>query len=371
MGEPVFKLKPLLEKYNIAIFSSNYALYGDMSRRVMSMLHDFIQEMEVYSIDECFLSLRGFQNYNLRDYGKNIINSVTKGTGIPVSMGIAETKTLAKVASKYAKKHKRYEGVCIIDTEEKRIKALQQLSIGDVWGIGYRQQKKLEYYNIKTAFDFVQKKESWVKNILTVTGARTWKELNGIPVFSLEDYIPNKKSICTSRSFRDMLGDFETLMEAIANFAASCARKLRRQHSCASALQVFIQTNRFREDLPQLYQSQAISIPVATSSVLELIHYSREILQNIYREGYLYKKAGVIVTDIVPENNIQLNIFDKCDRDKQQKVLNVLDRINLKYGPQLLKIASQGSGRKWKLKNEYISKQYTTNMNDLIQVVVK
>lgn len=141
MGEPVFKLKPLLEKYNIAIFSSNYALYGDMSRRVMSMLHDFIQEMEVYSIDECFLSLHGFQNYNLRDYGKNIINSVTKGTGIPVSMGIAETKTLAKVASKYAKKHKGYEGVCIIDTEEKRIKALQQLSIGDVWGIGYRQQK--------------------------------------------------------------------------------------------------------------------------------------------------------------------------------------------------------------------------------------
>ena len=371
MGEPVFKLKPLLEKYNIAIFSSNYALYGDMSRRVMSMLHDFIQEMEVYSIDECFLSLHGFQNYNLRDYGKNIINSITKGTGIPVSMGIAETKTLAKVASKYAKKYNGYEGVCIIDTEEKRIKALQQLSIGDVWGIGYRQQKKLEYYNIKTAFDFVQKKESWVKNILTVTGARTWKELNGIPVFSLEDYIPNKKSICTSRSFGDMLGDFETLMEAIANYAASCARKLRRQHSCASALQVFIQTNRFREDLPQLYQSQAISIPVATSSVSELIHYSRKILQNIYREGYLYKKAGVIVTDIVPENNIQLNIFDKCDRDKQQKVLNVLDRINLKYGPQLLKIASQGSGRKWKLKNEYISKQYTTNMNDLIQVVVK
>lgn len=368
MGEPVFKLTRLIEQHGIAVFSSNYSLYGDMSHRVMSILSQFVEDMEIYSIDEAFLSLKGFENYNLEEYGRNIVRTVTKGTGIPVSMGIAPTKTLAKVASKFAKKYKGYNGVCIIDTEEKRIKALKQFEIGDVWGIGRRYQKKLEYHSIRTAFDFTQKSESWVRNMMTVVGVRTWKELRGISAIDLEKVAPDKQTICTSRSFGEMIGDFDTLMESVANFTASCARKLRTQRSCAGMLQVFIYTNRFREDLPQYYNSQIINSPTATNDVTELIHYARLALKNIYKEGYHYKKAGVIVMDIVPRNGVQQNLFDERDRMKHEQVLEVLDRVHKKYGTRVLKVAAQGTGKKWALKSEYLSKQYTTNPDDFIEI---
>lgn len=371
MGEAVFKLTELIEKYHIAVFSSNYALYGDMSRRVMSILHDWIQDMEIYSIDEAFLSFRGYGNYNLAEYAKKIVDAVTTGTGIPVSMGIAPTKTLAKIASKYAKKYKAYNGVCIIDTDDKRIKALQKFEIGDVWGIGYRYQKKLEYYGVKTAYDFTMKSESWVRKLMTVVGVRTWKELKGIPVIELETKPSDKQTICTSRSFGEMTGEFDTLMEAIANFAASCSRKLREQHSCAGTMQIFIYTNRYREDLPQYFQSQTVILPTATNDPAELIHFARKALVCIYRKGYQYKKAGVIVMDIVPEDNVQLSLFDDRNRQKHKKILAILDNINRKYGIRTLKIAAQGTGKKWSLKNEYLSKQYTTNPNDFIQITIK
>lgn len=368
MGEPVFKLTHLIEQHGIAVFSSNYSLYGDMSHRVMTILSQFVEDMEIYSIDEAFLSLKGFENYNLEEYGRNIVRTVTKGTGIPVSMGIAPTKTLAKVASKFAKKYKGYNGVCLIDTEEKRIKALKQFEIGDVWGIGRRYQKKLEYHSVRTAFDFTQKSESWVRNMMTVVGVRTWKELKGIPAIELEKVAPDKQTICTSRSFGEMIEDFDTLMESVANFTASCARKLRTQRSCAGMIQVFIYTNRFREDLPQYYNSQIINLPTATSDVTELIHYARLALKNIYKKGYQYKKAGVIVMDIVPGNSVQQNLFNERDRIKHEKVLEVLDGIHKKYGTRLLKVAAQGTGKRWALKSEYLSKQYTTNPDDFIEI---
>ena len=368
MGKPVFKLTRLIEQHGIAVFSSNYALYGDMSHRVMTILSQFVEDMEIYSIDEAFLSLKGFENYNLEEYGRNIVRTVTKGTGIPVSMGIAPTKTLAKVASKFAKKYKGYNGVCLIDTEEKRIKALKQFEIGDVWGIGRRYQKKLEYHGVRTAFDFTQKSESWVRNMMTVVGVRTWKELKGISTIELEKVVPDKQTICTSRSFGEMIEDFDTLMESVANFTASCSRKLRAQRSCAGMLLVFIYTNRFREDLPQYYNSQIINLPTATSDVTELIHYARLALKNIYKKGYQYKKAGVIVMDIVPGNSVQQNLFDERDRIKHEKVLEVLDGVHKKYGTRVLKVAAQGTGKKWALKSEYLSKQYTTNPDDFIEI---
>lgn len=368
MGEPVFKLAKLIERHGIVVFSSNYALYGDMSHRVMTMLSQFVEDMEIYSIDESFLSLKGFDNYNLKDYGSTIVRTVTKGTGIPVSMGIAPTKTLAKMASKYAKKYKGYNGVCVIDNEEKRIKALKQFDIGDVWGIGSRYRKKLEYYGVKTAYDFTQKSESWVRKMMTVVGVRTWKELRGIPSIELEKVAPDKQTICTSRSFGELIEDFDTLMESVANFTASCARKLRAQRSCASMLQVFIYTNRFREDLPQYSNSQMITVPTPTSDVTELIHYARLALKNIYKEGYQYKKAGVIVMDIVPQSCVQQNLFDERDRIKHEKVLEVLDAVHKKYGTRILKVAAQGTGKKWALKSEYLSKQYTTNPDDFIEI---
>lgn len=368
MGEPVFKLTKLIEEHGIAVFSSNYALYGDMSHRVMSILSQFVEDMEIYSIDESFLSFKGFENYDLREYGSEIVKAVTKGTGIPVSMGIAPTKTLAKVASKFAKKYKGYDGVCLIDSEEKRIKALKLFEIGDVWGIGRRYRKKLEYYGVKTAYDLTQKSEAWVRKQMTVVGVRTWKELRGIPVLELEHIPPAKQTICTSRSFGEMIEDFDTLMESVANFTASCARKLRVQRSCAGVLQVFIYTNRFREDLPQYDNSLIITLPTPTNDVTELIHYARLALKNIYKAGYRYKKAGVIVMDIEPQDSVQQNLFDERDRMKHEKVMEVMDKVHKKYGTRVLKVATQGTGKKWALKSEYLSKQYTTNPDDFIEI---
>lgn len=368
MGEPVFKLTKLIEEHGIAVFSSNYALYGDMSHRVMTILSQFVEDMEVYSVDESFLSFKGFENYDLKEYGSKIVKAVTKGTGIPVSMGIAPTKTLAKIASKFAKKYKGYDGVCLIDSEEKRIKALKLFEIGDVWGIGRRYRKKLEYYGVKTAYDLTQKSETWVRKQMTVVGVRTWKELRGIPVLKLEHIPPAKQTICTSRSFGEMIEDFDTLMESVANFTASCARKLRAQRSCAGVLQVFIYTNRFREDLPQYDNSLMMTLPTPTNDVTELIHYARLALKNIYKAGYRYKKAGVIVMDIEPQDSVQQNLFNERDRMKHEKVMEVMDKVHKRYGTRILKVAAQGTGKKWALKSEYLSKQYTTNPDDFIEI---
>lgn len=251
MGTPLYQIRDNLEANNVAVFSSNYNLYGDMSRRVMMLLSEFTPELTQYSIDEAFLDLSGFgEGEKLVSYGRKIVKAIGKGTGIPVTMGIAPTKTLAKVASRYGKKYKGYQGVCMIDSEEKRIKALQGFEIGDVWGIGHRSLDKLRYYGINTALDFTQKSESFVRKLLTITGVRTWKELRGESCIDVEE-LPQKKSICTSRSFPDSgLSELSSLEEAVANFSSECGRKLRMQHSCCTEITVFAYTSRFRLDLP-------------------------------------------------------------------------------------------------------------------------
>lgn len=368
MGVPVFEVKEIIEKNDVAVFSSNYTLYGDMSHRVMALLHEFVPEIEVYSIDEAFLSFERFNHLDLYEYGKKIVRTVTKSTGIPVSLGIAPTKTLAKIANKYAKKYKGYKGVCIIDTEEKRIKALQQFEAGDVWGIGRQYMRRLEYHGIKTAYDFTLRSESWIRREMTVTVARTWKELRGIPCIALETGDSTKKSICTSRSFGKMTEDDEVLREAVANFAAACARKLREQNAAANIMQVFILTNLFRQDLPQYCQYRNFTLPVPTNNTSELIRYSGLLLKTIYRKGYQYKKAGVMVMDIVPAEHIQMNIFDKRNRVRDKKIVSVMDTLSKKYGTHIIKCATQGNGKKWKLKNEFISRRFTTNLDDIIQI---
>lgn len=368
MGDPFFKVKDIIEKNGIHVFSSNYVLYGDMSSRVMKILSSFVKDVEVYSIDESFLDLTGYEEYyNLWEYGKQIVNTVTRNTGIPVSMGIAPTKTLAKVASKFAKKYKRYGGVCIIDSEEKREKALKLFDIEDVWGVGRQYAKLLNYHGIKTAYDFTLKPESFIRKHMKVGGVRTWKELRGIPCYDLEQP-QDKKSICTSRSFGETVTDYPTLSEAVSNFAAACARKLREQNLCAGMITVFILTNRFRADLPQDFECRTISLPVATNASSELIAAACSILQHIYKKGYAYKKAGCVVSGIVPANEVQLNLFDETDRVRLQRLYNTVDRVNKKNGTDALKIAAQGYSKKWKLKNEHISKRYTTNLNDIITI---
>ncbi len=368
MGEPAFKMKELIEANNVAVFSSNYTLYGDMSNRVMKTLAGFAENLEIYSIDEAFIDFRGYMLTDLAAYGRKIVRTVTKNTGIPVSMGIAPTKTLAKVANKYAKKFKGYKGVCMIDTEEKRVKALQKFEIGDVWGIGRKYSKFLKYNGILTAYDFTLKSRSWVRKNMTVVGERMWEELNGFPCIEMEDEAKAKKQICTSRSFGTRLTEFDDIFEAVSNFTATCAAKLRKQNSCAAGLMVFIMTNPFRENDPQYVNSRHYKLPVPTISTTELIEYSKRLLAEVYRTGYSYKKAGTIITEIVPDKPIQGDLFDDVDRDKQKKLMDTVDKINDSLGTYKIRVASQGYGKKWKLRNEKLSPCYTTRIDDIIKV---
>lgn len=332
-----------------------------MSSRVMSILSSLAPDIEVYSIDEAFVNLDGIADY--QSLGTNIVNKVYKSTGIPVSLGIAPTRTLAKMANKFAKKYPAYKRVCCIDSDEKREKALRLFAIGDVWGIGRRQAAKLEKEGVKTAYDFTQLPGSWVRKYMTVVGERTWKELHGIPCIT--ENITLRKQICTSRSFGQMIENIEQMDEAVSTFASTCAKKLREQKGYAVSLLVFIQTNRFREDLPQYWKSVSVNLPVPTDDTLEIVHYALSGLRNIFRAGYQYKKAGVIITEIT--SNVQGNLFDTVDRDKKDRLMSAIDSINDKHGHSV-KLAIQGHGAGWKLKQEQLSKHYTTDLGEIIEI---
>ena len=335
-----------------------------MSARVMSILSSLAPDIEVYSIDEAFVNLDGITDY--QSLGTDIVNKVYKGTGIPVSLGIAPTRTLAKMANKFAKKYPAYKRVCCIDTDEKREKALRLFEIGDVWGIGRRQAAKLEKEGVKTAYDFTQLSGSWVRKYMTVVGERTWKELRGIPCIS--ENITPRKQICTSRSFGQMIESIEQMDEAVSTFSATCAKKLREQKGYAVSLHVFIITNRFREDLPQYWKSVSVNLPVPTDDTLEIVHYALCGLRRIFKTGYQYKKAGVIITEIT--YNVQNNLFDTVDRDKRERLMNAIDSINGKHGHSV-KLAVQGQGTGWKLKQEQLSKHYTTDLGEIIEIHCK
>lgn len=367
MGIPAYQIKDEIQKHNIAVFSSNYTLYGDMSSRVMSILSELVPEIEIYSIDEAFLNLDGINH--LPVFGNKIVNRIVRGTGIPVSLGIAPTKTLAKIANKFAKKYPAYNQVCIINSEEKRIKALQITDISDIWGIGSRQIVKLKQHGVSTAYDFTKLPGSWVRKYMTVTGERTWKELQGLSCINMEAVPPSKKQICTSRSFGKMIEDFTTMSEAIATHASTCAKKLRQQKSYAISLMVFIHTNNFRQDLPQYWKNTVIKLPVPTSDTLEIVHHSLTGLNTIFMEGYQYKKAGVIITEITSDG-VQQNIFDTVDRKKREKLMQTLDKINGNFQHHV-KLAVQGNGREWKLKQERLSGRYTTDMNEILTIHCK
>ena len=372
MGIPFYQARELIEKNGVAVFSSNYNLYGDMSRRVMTLLAEFTPTLMPYSIDEAFLDLSGMGSGEaLRDYGKRIVRVVGKGTGIPLTIGIATTKTLAKVAAHYGKRYKGYEGVCLIDTDERREKALRQLPVGEVWGIGRRLRATLEYHGVRTAWDLTQKSESWTRRLLTVTGTRVWRELRGESCIDIDE-LPLQKSVCTSRSFADEgIADLGRLEEAVANFAAACSRKLKARQSCCSGLTLFAYTSRFRDDLPARSINRTIHLPVPTNDQQEIIHAAITLLRADWDRSttYHYKKAGVIVWDITAASAIQTNLFDPIDRAKQARLAAAIDAINRRNGHDTVKVAIQGTAPKnWGLKQEHISQQYTTNLLEIIQV---
>jgi DNA polymerase V len=368
MGVPVFEIEPFLRKHNVAVFSSNYALYGDMSQRVMNTLSTFTPELEIYSIDEAFLGLHGFRNFNLREYGAVIKRVTGKNTGIPVSVGIGPTKTLAKAANHFAKKVPENRGVCVIDTDEQRVAALKELPVRKVWGIGRQYEKMLLANGITTAYDFTMRPAPWVQAHMSIVGVRTQKELLGVPCSELEIEPEPNKAICTARSFGAMQTEFSVIAEAVSAFTARCAHRLRAQHSCASLIMVFIHTNEHRRDLLQYAKNRVVQLPVASNSDFELCRHAKAALKEIFKAGYRYKKAGVIVSGIVPEANVQLSLFDAVDRERQAKTLQLMDNLNARYGRDAVRVAAQGFERKWRLRQERLSPCYTTRLEDLITV---
>lgn len=370
MCAPFYQVKDFIAANDISVFSSNYTLYGDMSHRVMSLLSEYSNFFWQYSIDEMFLAFPSTKSAEqLYELGKKIRKEVLKGTGIPITVGIATTKTLAKMASKYGKTYKGYNGVCMIDSEEKRVKALQKFPVGDVWGIGYRNVKKLNGYGINTAWDLLQKREEWIRKVLTVAGLRVAMELKGIDCINLDE-TPERQSICTSRSFPDNgVSDYSVLEEAIANFTAACSRKLKERECCCKLLTVFAYTSRFRLDLPYHFIHRTIELPVATNDRQELIGYALKVLKMEWEEGhFLYKKAGIIVEEIIPARAVQYNLFDEVNRSRQSTLAKTIDEINRKNGSDTVKIAVQGFDKSWHLKSEHISRQFTTNLKDIIKV---
>lgn len=368
MGAAAFEYRALFAQHDIQVFSSNYALYGDMSNRVMTLLAEFSPEIEIYSIDEAFLKFTGFEeNYNLQEYGNQIRYRVTKGTGIPISVGFAPTKSLAKVANKIAKKFPERTGsVHIIDTEEKRIKALKWLPVEDIWGIGRQHAKRLKALNIVTAYDFTQMNDAWVQKQMSIVGLRLKRELEGTPCLEME--LPSdKKNIATTRSFESNYTDYQMISERVSTFAVTCAEKLRKQKSCCNALMVFVHTNGHRKDLPQYSRNMVMKLPYPTNSSIELSIFATQALEKIFKKGYAYKKAGVIVMDFTPENPEQLTMFESSNI-KHKELMKTIDSINNAVGTKKVKLASQDLKRTWKMRQDKLSPHYTTRLSEVIKV---
>ena len=377
-GTPYFQLAEQFPNQKIVVFSSNYELYGELTSRVVSIIRKEAPAYFRYSIDECFVYLDGMEKIDLKAWGEELHKKIKRNVGMPVSIGLAPNKTLAKMASHFAKKYQGYHHCCMIDSDQKRIKALKLYPIDEVWGIGRRYAARLEALGVKTAYDFAEHNQTWVKATFNnIVIERTWRELNG------EDCVPNeemakKKSICTSRSFNGMITDLDGLRTHVSNYAARCAEKLRQQGTVASIVGVFLNTNAFREDLPQYWNFQEMRLVTPSSSTITIVKAANEVLQKLYRQGYHYKKAGVIVMGIGPNSPIQQDLFDiNAEQFEKMKRLDaVIDRINKVNGTETIVLGSQqytqkdGKGKANvfanAIKHDFKSKNPTTRWSDII-----
>lgn len=371
MGAPTFKIKELVKEKNIKLFSSNYPLYGDLSNRVMSILEQFTPNVEIYSIDEAFLNFDGLAILDYHNYGIQMKSRVQKWVGIPVCIGFAETKALCKVANKIAKKFQdKTQGVYVIDTEEKRIKALKWTKIEDVWGIGYQTIKKARLRNIKTALDFIAPQhEAWIKKEMGVVGLRLKCELEGKSVLNLEPISDQKKSISTTRSFPKQISDFDLLRERVATFAAVCAEKLRKQKSCCHTIIVMLVIDRHTIETSKYYFNMAVTLPFATNSTLTIANAAIDMLKKLHKgnENMKFKKAGVIVTELIDENKKQLQLFEE-ENPKHLALMKVMDQLNIKIGNTKVKLATQNLNLTWNMNQNYLSPKYTTNFKEILEI---
>ena len=371
-GDPIFKKKEIVQHYGVKLFSTNMMLYAAMSKRVNNILRSAVPHSETYSIDESFLYLDGIEKYhNLEDYMRGVVEKVRLYTDIPVSVGIAPTKTLAKIGSKFAKQYKGYRSVCMIDSEEKRQKALALFNLVDVWGIGKQTLAKLHYLGIQTPLEFADKKESWVRSHFTKLGVQTWKELNGIPCIDTSE-VAQRQTICTSRSFGSLVTDYDELQASVASFAASCANKLRGQHSLTSAVTVFVSSNRFREDLPQYSNGQTRILPMPTSDTIEITQAALSVLKEIYREGVSYKKTGVVLGNITDASYVQQNLFDEVKkRPERMQLMKSIDALNHRFGLRKIHLAVEGEEKQaWHAKSEFRSGNYLSDLKEILTIQI-
>ena len=369
MGTPFFKLKYLVDEGRLAVRSSNYTLYGDLSERVMSILRSEAPAIEIYSIDEAFMILDGISDEAIVPFCRRLVRKIRKWVGIPVSIGVAPTKTLAKAASHFAKKYPGYKGVCVIDSEEKRLKALSLTEISDVWGIGRRSAPKLEAKGVRTAGDFALRNREWVRREMGVTGVRTWMELNGTPAVQ-EHNDESRQTICTSRSFAEMTDDYEEISLKVSDFAAMCAKKLRDDGTVARTVGVFLLTNRFREDLAQYYPQAAVTLEVPANSTQEIVKAALRALRSIYRKGFSYKKAGVVVADTIPETEVIPTLFDNRaeSREKDDTISRIMDRVNT-GNRNIVRLAVQRGGHYSDgIRSEFRSGRYSTSWDELLLI---
>lgn len=370
MGTPFFKIRDKVESGNLIVRSSNYSLYGDLSSRVMSILAAAVPKIEIYSIDEAYLCVDGIDKKKLEVLCPELVRRIRKWVGIPVSIGIASTKTLAKVANHFAKKYPGYKGVCRIATEEQRVKALKLTPIGDVWGIGRRVAPRLLAMGLTTAFDYVSMPQDWVYKNLGLGGLRVWNELNGKESVE-EERDEARQSICTSRSFAETITDIQELSARVSDFAAKCAEKLRQDGTAAYCINTFLYTNRFREDKPQDFPDATIRLDMPASSTQEVVSAALKALKLIWKPGFEYKKAGVVVFDIVNRDERQLTLFetDSAKKEKQDVLSQVMDNVNVSSGQNVLRVATQRPGHYADgIRREHASRLFSTDWDSIIEI---
>lgn len=379
MAGPYFMAKPLIQKHDIAVFSSNYNLYGDLSWRVMETLRTMLgkKNVEVYSVDEAFVDLSMFQPEDLPAIAKEIRETVEQWTGIKVSVGIAPTKVLAKLANRLSKKNKERTGcIMVLDTDEKMVDALRNTEIGDVWGVGYQYAKKLkETWGIYDALQLRNVSEEFAHTYLGgVVGIRLIKELKGIATKEMEDELVTKKMIATTRMFGSPVGDIKDIKEAIATYTSRAAEKLRRQHGAAKVISIFVVTREQNHmiDFRGRHQSGTLStyttLPYATSFTNELIKPAVALVDKLYTNGQLYKKAGVMLSGIVPDSSIQGNLFLSDTKNCERKLMDMIDNVNFSQRDDVLKFAASGTTRDWKMRQELRSGRYTTRWEELFEI---
>jgi DNA polymerase V len=369
MGAPIFKCEQLVKQYDVKVFSANFVLYGDMSGRVMATLASFTPNLEIYSIDEAFLSLEGFENYGYLSYGRKIRSTVKERTGIPVSVGIAPTKTLAKVANHIAKDNPRMGGVFYFIDEKDIDQWLEKTLVREIWGIGHEKASFLSRHGITNALQLKKAPDEWIKKHLTIVTLRTVQELRGIPSISFDEIQPNKKAIVTSRTFGYEVSGLGEMEEAVSAYVSKAAEKLRHQNLVAGYCQVFIETNPFKG---RYYRNSAsIDVTPPTAYTPQLIEIAKRLLAKVYKEGYHYKSCGVMLTNFSDENLVQQDLFKPVyNESPNQRLMKVMDGYNRSANNGQLFFAAEGLGKPWFMKQSRKSKRYTTRWDELLEIKI-